>query len=342
MMRQKTRSSGNPGGAHRAAGRAGSAAEAKQRPDLSVRLGSLKLVNPVMLASGVAGYGEELGNVADLGHVGAVVTKTITPKERAGNRPPRLLETPAGLMNSIGLANVGLRVFLEKVLPGLKRLRARIVVSVGGFSVRDYQSVLVSVDAAGGADAFEINVSCPNVRAGGIHFGASASRAAAVVKALRPLTALPLLVKLTPNVTDIGAVAEACVSEGADCLTVANTYKALSVDLRTRRPMLGAGTGGLSGPAVKPLSMAKVWEVVSRVRVPVVACGGISTAEDALEYIVVGATAVQIGTACFRSFKTPELIVDGIAEYLRKNSHGSIEELRGTMVLPARPGRSGR
>ena len=305
----------------------------KRPPDLSVRIGGLRLSTPIMLASGVAGYGEELGNVTGLGGVGGIVTKTITPRERAGNRPPRLLETPGGLMNSIGLANVGCRVFVEEVLPRLKRLRTRIVVSVGGFSIRDYRNVLASVNDAGGADAFEINVSCPNVRAGGINFGSSASRAAAVVRALRPLTTLPLLVKLTPNVTDIGAIAAACVSEGADGLTVANTYRALAVDLRTRKPMLGAGTGGLSGPAVKPLSLARVWEVVSRVKAPVIACGGISTAADALEYIVVGATAVQAGTSCFRSFRAPESIADGIAEYLRENSLRSLDELRGTMIL---------
>ena len=309
-------------------------------PDLSVEVGGLRLSTPVMLASGVAGYGEELKGILDLGSVGAVVTKTITPEERAGNRPPRLLETPAGLVNSIGLANVGCRAFLEEVLPRLKRVRTRIVVSVGGFSARDYQSVLASVEAAGGADAFEINVSCPNVGVDGTHFGSSASLAAALVKSLRPLTALPLLVKLTPDVTDIGSIAGACVSEGADGLTVANTYKALAVDVHTRKPMHGGVTGGLSGPATKPLTLARVWEVVSRVKAPVIACGGISSASDALEYIIVGAAAVQVGTACFRSYKTPELIVDGIAEYLRKNSLRSLEELRGTMVLPEAPGRA--
>jgi dihydroorotate dehydrogenase (NAD+) catalytic subunit len=238
-------------------------------------------------------------------------------------------------MNNIGLANVGCRAFVEEVLPGLKRLGTKVVVSVGGFSVRDYQSVLASVDAAGGADAFEINVSCPNVNEGGIHFGASADRAAAVVKALRPLTALPLIVKLTPNVTDIGAIAEACVSEGADGLTVANTFKALAVDVDTRKPLLGGITGGLSGPAIKPLTLAKVLEVVSRVKAPVIACGGIATAQDALEYIIVGAAAVQVGTACFGNFRIAELIVDGMAEHLRKNSLDSLEELRGTIVLPA-------
>jgi len=309
---------------------------ARQRaPDLSVVIGTLKLSNPVMVASGVAGYGEELRGIAELGRIGAIVTKTITPRERTGNRPPRLVETPAGLMNSIGLANIGCGAFVKEVLPRLKDLRTRVVVSVGGCSVRDYQDVLASVDSAGGVDAFEINVSCPNVRAGGIHFGSSASRAAAVVKALRPLTTLPLLVKLTPNVTDIGAVAAACVSEGADALTVANTFKALAVDVDTRRPFLGAVTGGLSGPAIKALSLAKVWEVVSRVKVPVVACGGISTARDALEYVVVGAAAFQVGTACLKNFKTPELILDGIVEYLRENSVRSLEELRGTMILPA-------
>ncbi|MBN1505093.1 MAG: dihydroorotate dehydrogenase [Candidatus Eisenbacteria bacterium] len=337
MSRQRRESTtpaqGRRGSRGRPARSVSAGAGGARLPDLSVRIAGLRLSTPVLLASGVAGYGEEMGEVVDLNRVGAIVTKTLTPEERAGNPPPRLFETPAGLMNNIGLANVGLEGFLAEVLPQLKRHRTRIVVSVGGFSLRDYEKVLASVDAAGGAHAFEINVSCPNVRAGGIHFGCSASRAARVVRALRPLTALPLLVKLTPNVTDIGSVAAACVSEGADGLTVANTYTALAVDLRTRRPRLGGVTGGLSGPAVKPLSLAKVWEVTSRVKAPVIACGGISTAEDALEYIVVGATAVQVGTACFRSFKTPELIVNGIIAYMKENSLSSLQELRGTMTL---------
>jgi dihydroorotate dehydrogenase (NAD+) catalytic subunit len=302
--------------------------------DLSVKIGALSLSNPVMVASGVAGYGEELRGVVDLARIGAIVTKTITPRERAGNRPPRLVETPAGLVNSIGLANIGCDKFVSEVLPRLKSLGTTIIVSVGGFSFRDYQDVVSSVQEAGGLDAFEINVSCPNTKAGGIHFGASPSKAAGVVEALRPLTPLPMFVKLTPNVTDISAVARACVSEGADALTVANTFKAMAVDIRTRRPLLGAVTGGLSGPAVKALSLAKVWEVASRVSVPVIACGGISTASDALEYVIVGATAFQVGTACLKNFGTPELILDGIARFLSENCIASLDDLRGTIRLP--------
>jgi dihydroorotate dehydrogenase (NAD+) catalytic subunit len=292
------------------------------------------LRNPLMLASGLAGYGEELAHLVDLNRVGAVVTKTITLGERAGNPAPRLVETPAGLINSIGLANVGLKAFVRDVLPRLRRLNTRIVVSVGGSDVREYERVAAGLDKAGGFDAMEINISCPNVSAGGAQFGSSSSGAASIVGALRPLTDLPLIVKLTPNVTDIADVAVACVAEGADALTVSNTFKALAIDIHTRRPLLGTVTGGLSGPAIRAVSLAKVWEVASAVEKPVIACGGITSASDALESIIAGATAFQVGTACLKSFGAPELILDGIDSYCRENALYWLSELRGTLEVP--------
>lgn len=309
--------------------RAGNKIQGSQ-PDLSIRLGSLELRNPVMIASGLAGYGDDLKGVVDFRRIGAVVTKTLTLDHRDGNAPPRLAEAPSGLMNSIGLANIGCRAFISERLRRLKTLETRIIVSVGGFSEREYGDVVVCLEEAGGFHGFEVNISCPNVKEGGISFGQIPSKAAAVVKTIRSRTSKPLIVKLTPNVTDIASIASACVSEGADALTVANTFTALAVDLRTRKPLLGAGTGGLSGPAIKALALAKVWEVVSAVSAPVVACGGICSADDALEFIVVGATAVQVGSACLRSFKTPELIIAGIEEYCSNNHVRSIADVRST------------
>ncbi len=318
----------------KAVGRRHVARAATERPDLSVEIGSLRLKNPLMLASGVAGYGEELKALIDLGRVGALVTKTITLDERVGNPAPRLFESPAGLINSIGLANVGSKAFVKEVLPRLRGLGTRIVASVGGFYVREYGLVASALDKAGGIDAFELNISCPNVETGGVQFGSSASGAASVLKVVRPLTQRPLIAKLSPNVADIAAIASACESEGADALTVANTFRALAVDIHTRKPMLGAVTGGLSGPAIKAISLAKVMEVVGAAKKPVIACGGIFTATDALEYVITGATAFQVGTACLVNFRAPEFILDGIASYCRANGVASLAELRGTLELP--------
>ncbi len=303
------------------------------RTVLSVRLGRLRLDNPVMLASGVAGYGDDLKDVTDLGRMGAIVTKTLTLRPREGNVPPRLVEVPGGLVNSIGLANMGCREFISERLNRLGGLGTKIIVSVGGFTVGEYAQVAAALDEAGGFAALEINISCPNVRAGGVKFGSSPAKAARVVRAVRAATSRFLIVKLTPNVSDIAAVARACVSEGADALTVANTFKAMAVDLEARRPVLGATTGGLSGPAVKALCLAKVWEVVSAVKTPVIACGGISSARDALEYVVVGATAFQIGSASFRNFKTAESILDGIIEFCERNGVRSISDIRGSLEV---------
>jgi dihydroorotate dehydrogenase (NAD+) catalytic subunit len=286
-----------------------------------------------MLASGVAGYGDDLGGVTNLGRIGAVVTKTLTLRPRDGNAPPRLVEVPAGLINSIGLANMGCRQFISERLGRLEDLGTKIIVSVGGFTVGEYARVAAALDEAGGFAGVELNISCPNVRAGGVNFGCVPAKAARVVRAVRDVTSRPLIVKLTPNVSDIAAVARACVSEGADALTVANTFKAMAVDLRERRPVLGATTGGLSGPAIKAMCLAKVWEVVSAVKTPVIACGGISSAQDALEYIVVGATAFQIGSACFRDFTIAESILDGITEFCERNGARSISDVRGSLKL---------
>jgi dihydroorotate dehydrogenase (NAD+) catalytic subunit len=316
----------------RASGRKAAGAS-RARPDLRVRLGPLELDNPMMLASGVAGYGDDLKHVTELRRIGAVVTKTLTLRPREGNAPPRLVEVPSGLINSIGLANMGCREFISERLGRLGNLGTKIVVSVGGFTVQEYARVAAALDEAGGFDALELNISCPNIKAGGVNFGCEPKKAARVVRTVRPKTSRPLIVKLTPNVSDVASVARACASEGADALTVANTFRAMAVDLQSRKPMLGATTGGLSGPVVKAMCLAKVWEVVSAVRTPVIACGGISSARDALEYIVVGATAFQVGSACFRNFQTAELILDGITEFCEQNGVRSLVEIRGSLEV---------
>jgi len=293
----------------------------------------MEMQNPLMLASGIAGYGDDLKDVVDLGKIGAIVTKTITIEPRDGNVPPRLAEAPSGLLNSIGLANIGCDAFISRRLGRLSKLKTKIIVSIGGFSPREYGEVASRLENAGGFEAFEINISCPNVREGGSSFCSSSSIAGEVVGIVRSRTKRLVLVKLSPNVTEVAAIARACVSEGADVLTVGNTFKAMAIDVQTRRPLLGAGTGGLSGPAIKALSLAKVWEVVTAVKVPVVACGGIASAEDVLEFIIAGATAFQVGSACLRSFRAPETILAGIREYCRKNGIGRISDLRGTLLF---------
>ncbi|MFH0777888.1 MAG: dihydroorotate dehydrogenase [Candidatus Eisenbacteria bacterium] len=309
------------------------AQSAGSKPDLSVRLGSVMLRNPVMLASGLAGYGEELSGIIDLRQVGAVVTKTLTLKPCEGNPPPRLAEASSGLINSIGLANMGVHAFASGPLPRLKAIGTNLVVSVGGFSFLEYVRVAGVLEKAGGFAALELNVSCPNVSRGSAHFGSSPSKAARVVRGVRGVTGRPLIVKLTPNVTEISEVAKACVAEGADALTVCNTFRALSIDLNTRRPVLGGTHGGLSGPAIKPLSLAKVWEVASAVDVPIVACGGISSAADALEFIVAGASAFQVGSALLQDFRVPQLILDGLIQYCTDEGIDSLASVRGSLEI---------
>jgi dihydroorotate dehydrogenase (NAD+) catalytic subunit len=306
--------------------------KAGRRPDLEARLGPVSLPNPVLTASGTFGYGDEEPELTGVAGLGGIVTKTVTLEPRAGNAPPRIWETPAGMLNSIGLQNVGVDRFLTEKLPALASLGIPVIVSVGGRRAEEYVETVRRLDGAPGITAFEINVSCPNVKEGGLEFCQVPSAAAGVVEAIRNVTRLPLWAKLSPNVTSLGTVARAVSEAGADGVTVANTFVGLCVDIRTRRSRLSAGTGGLSGPAIRPLALARVREAVRAVTIPVVGCGGITTAEDALEFLVVGARAVQVGTASFRDPRAARSVVEGIEAFLRAEGLASVEALIGTYL----------
>jgi dihydroorotate dehydrogenase (NAD+) catalytic subunit len=298
--------------------------------DLSVKIGGLELNNPVLLASGTCGYGPELSEYLDLGRLGGIVTKTVTLRPRLGNPPPRVAETPSGLLNSIGLENVGLDVFLRDKAPVLAELPTAVLVSVGGESVEEYVELVGALDGVNGMRAVELNISCPNVDRG-MAFGSDPALAHEVVAACRERTRLPLVAKLTPNTGDMAGVAKACESAGADAVTVANTFLGLKIDLETRRPALRHGCGGLSGPAIRPLSVAKVWEVSKAVGIPIVGSGGICAPEDALEHIIAGATAVQVGTASFVNPGAAESVLDGLESYCERQGVSSLLELVGSL-----------
>jgi dihydroorotate dehydrogenase (NAD+) catalytic subunit len=299
--------------------------------DLGVRLGPLRLANPVMTASGTFGYGDEHPELTGARDLGAVVTKTITLEPRAGNPPPRLCETPAGLLNSIGLQNVGVQRFAREILPGLARLGPPIVVSVGGSTPEDFSRCVQIADLDGVA-AFEINISCPNV-ASGLEFSRSPAEAAKVMRLVRGCTQKPIFAKLSPNVTDIVSVGRACVEEGADGLTAINTFLGMAVDVERGRPVLPRTVGGLSGPAIRPLALCRVWELARRLPCPIIGVGGIVTARDAAEFLMAGATAVQIGTASFREPARAARVVAGLAGILRDKNMTRLTQLIGSLRL---------
>lgn len=303
--------------------------------DLRVKVGEVELPSPVLVASGTFGYGSESPQLTRAGELGGIVTKTITLEPRRGNPPLRLHETPAGLMNSIGLQNVGVDRFREEKLPRLRSLGVPIIASVGGRTAGDFVRVVECLEGAPGIVAYEINVSCPNVREGGIEFCQRPESAAEVVRSVREVTRRPLWIKLSPNVSHIGVVARACAEAGADAFTAVNTFVGLSVDVHTRRSHLPGGTGGLSGPAIRPLALAKVRETVRATSLPVVGCGGISGTDDALQFLVVGASAVQVGTASFRVPDIAARIQDGLRDFLLAEGRTGIAEVIGSYEDPA-------
>ncbi|MCU0722620.1 MAG: dihydroorotate dehydrogenase [Planctomycetes bacterium] len=300
---------------------------------LSVKLGALALRNPVLAASGTFGFGLGFEGLVDLSAIGGVVLKSLTVEPRAGNPPPRVAETPAGMVNSIGLENPGLRAFLAETLPSVAGLPTVVIASVAGERVDDFVRLAGALDPEEAIDALEVNVSCPNQAAGGMAFGADPTLAAQVVRAVRRAARKPVLVKLTPACADLGAVAQAAEAEGADALTVANTFPALPVDWRRRRPAIAGirGRGGLSGPAVKPMALRLVQEAYRRVKIPIVASGGIVTADDAMEFVVAGATAVQVGTATFLDPRAPQLVAEGLARLLDSTSEPDLHAWIGTL-----------
>ncbi len=299
--------------------------------DLSTHIGGgLTIRNPVMMASGTIGHGAEYADVFDFAQVGGVVTKTITYRPRAGNTPPRTAETPSGMLNSIGLTNPGIDAFIAEKVPALQALSTARIVSIAGASNDEFAEMARRFNDVPDVDALELNVSSPNMKDGGQLFGCREKAAYGVTAAVKEVSTLPVIVKLTPNVTDVAAVAAAVEEGGADGIALINTLLGLAVDIDTRRPVLGNITGGLSGPAIKPVALAMVWRVANAVSIPVVGMGGIATAGDAVEFLIVGASAVQVGTTTFINPWVALEIVDGIAEYCRSHRIGRISDLVGS------------
>ncbi|MBI4209351.1 MAG: dihydroorotate dehydrogenase [Deltaproteobacteria bacterium] len=302
------------------------------KPDLSVQIGSIHLQNPVLAASGTFGYGEEV-DLFDVNLLGGIVTKGLSPKPRMGNPPPRIVETGAGMLNTIGLENVGVEAFVREKLPRIGHLKAAIIANVFGGTVEDYVTVAQRLEGEKGIAALELNISCPNVHQGGMEFGNDPGLAAEVVRAVKRATRFPVIVKLSPNVTDVRLVAKAVEDAGADALSLINTIPGMAVDVYTRRPLLKNITGGLSGPAIKPIAIRMVWQVSKVVSIPIIGIGGIATARDALEFLIAGASAVQVGTANFYEPLTMPRILSGLEEFLHSQEIPSIRNLIGTLQV---------
>lgn len=303
-------------------------------PDLEVELAGIRLKNPVLLASGCFGFGPELQAVDRLDDLGGLVLKTVTPEPRPGYPPAqRTVETPSGMVNAIGIENPGLEVFIKEKLPEARGLGATIFVSIAGYSTDDFARMAARLDAEPGIAALELNVSSPNLPGGGMVFGTDASLCAEVVRKVKQATRLPLIPKLTPNVTDIASIARACEGAGADAISLVNTFSAMCIDIETRRPILAANFGGLSGPAIRPAAVLRVFQVARAVKIPVIGVGGIWDWRDALEFIIAGATAVQVGTALFYDPRRGHKIVAGMRRFLRQKGIVSVSDLIGSVAL---------
>lgn len=301
------------------------------KPDMSVEIAGLNLRNPVMTASGTFGYGEEFSQYVNLETIGAFVTKGLSLKPRAGNPTPRIVETPGGMLNAIGLQNVGIDAFIQKKVPFLRSINTPAIANFFGYTPEEYAELAARLDSIPEVAALEVNISCPNVKQGGIVFGTDPGCAASVVKACRAATSKPLIVKLSPNVTDIVEMALACEGAGADALSVINTLTGMAIDLERRRPVLANITGGLSGPAIKPVALRMVWQVSKVVKVPVIGIGGIMSATDALEFMLAGATAVQVGTASFVNPGAAQEIAEGMEQWLLDHGVGDVKSLIGAL-----------
>ena len=299
--------------------------------DLSVRIGALTLRNPVIAASGCFGYGVEYADVVDLASLGGVAVKGLFLAEREGHPAPRIIETPAGMLNAIGLQGIGVRRFIAEKLPELRERRATVIVNICGSTMDEYVELARILSDADGVAALELNISCPNIKEGGITFGCSLNGTFDVVSAVRKATHLPVIPKLTPNVTDIGAIARAAEEGGADAVSLVNTFLAMAIDVETRRPKLSNIVGGLSGPAIRPIAVRMVYETRQAVKIPVIGMGGIADARDAIEFMIAGASAVQVGTASFVDPFIWSKLLDGISEYLRRHGIARVADLVGTV-----------
>ena len=301
--------------------------------DLSLQIGALRLRNPILAASGTFGYGIEFAHLVELNRLGGFVTKGLSYEPIEGAPPPRLCETPSGMLNAVGLQNVGVRAFVAEKLPILRKYDTAVLVNVFGYCVEDYVEVIRILEDAEGLAGYELNISCPNVKKGGLQFGNDSTQVAEVVSAARKAAVRrPLWVKLSPLVANIGLIGRAAESAGADALTVANTYPAMAVDVCTLRSRLGNPTGGLSGPAIKPITLRLVWETMKAVQIPVIGLGGIETAEDVLEYLSVGASAVQVGTASFADPRASERLARALTNALVRIKLNRINDIRGKFI----------
>lgn len=302
------------------------------KPDLSVSFGSLQVKNPVMSASGTFGYGLEYTPFYDISRLGAIVVKGLSLEPTMGNPPGRIVETSSGMLNAIGLQNIGVERFVKDVVPRLEDAGATYVANIYGKTVEEYEGVAHRLSEVPSLAAIEVNASCPNVKEGGMAFGSTPEGISRLTERVRKATRKPLWVKLSPNVADIAAIAAAAEASGADAVTLINTLVGMAVDHRSRQPKLSNVTGGLSGPAIKPVALRMVWETCKRVKIPVIGIGGIQTAADALEFLLVGASAVQVGTANFRNPRACVEILEGIEEFLRQERLAGIAEYRGTLA----------
>jgi dihydroorotate dehydrogenase (NAD+) catalytic subunit len=301
--------------------------------DLKVKIGTVEFKNPVTTASGTFGFGEEYVDFMDLGRIGGIFTKGTTILHREGNAYPRMAETPSGMLNAVGLQNKGVDYFISSIYPHIKGYDTNIMVNVSGSTIEDYVATAEKIDALDKIPAIELNISCPNVKQGGMTFGVSCAGAAEVVKAVRKAYSKTLIVKLSPNVTDIASIAKAVEDEGADSVSLINTLLGMAIDAETRKPLLSTVTGGLSGPCVKPVALRMVWQVAKAVKIPVIGLGGIMNATDAIEFFLAGATAIQIGTANFIDPGVSVKVVDGINQYLDQHRYSSIYDIIGALDI---------
>lgn len=303
--------------------------------DLSVQLGSLPLKNPIIAASGCFGYGLEYAGAVDLASLGGIAVKGLFLQEREGHPPPRIVETPGGMLNAIGLQGIGVHRFVRDRLPDLRRAGATVFVNICGSTLDEYCEVARVLSDAEGVAALELNISCPNIKEGGIQFGCSLTGTYDVVSAVRKVTRLPVIPKLTPNVTDVASFARAAEEAGADAVSLVNTFLAMAIDVETRRPKLSNGMGGLSGPAIRPIAVRMVWECFQAIKLPIIGMGGIASTEDALEFLIAGASAVQVGTANFSDPFIWSKLLDGLSAYFDRHQIARVQDLVGQLQPPS-------
>jgi dihydroorotate dehydrogenase (NAD+) catalytic subunit len=299
--------------------------------NMEVTIGSLRLKNPIMTASGTYGFGKEYSEYYDLNKLGAVVVKGLTLKPREGNKAPRIAETPAGILNSVGLQNPGVEAFLEQELPYLRKYDTAVIANIAGNTVEEYCQMAERLGSK--VDAIELNISCPNVKEGGVAFGTKCDSVYNITKSVKQHCRVPLIVKLSPNVRDIVEIALAAEEAGADCLSLINTLLGMAIDINTRKPILANVVGGLSGPAVKPVAVRMVYQVAKEIKIPIIGMGGISSWQDAIEFIIAGADAVAIGTYNFVNPKAPIDILEGVFKYMEKNNYQSLSDFKGKIIL---------